>query len=213
MRISIITNIISLSLRRHNGHRCLFFVPADRSLRVTSAPPHDDTRRTEHGALSSTSAAVSPKKKCLPGRRETPRTIRSWSERFTAPIIAAAARELRRTGEGVATRDPGGRRAPGAGRRRRDPDLVVVDGHLRIRELTLRQRPVVKGDGLSYAVAAASVLAKVTRDRMMVAFDTSWPEYGFAKHKGYGTPQHLAALRTCGPSPIHRRSFAVAARA
>jgi ribonuclease HII len=83
---------------------------------------------------------------------------------------------------------------------------VLVDG-LRIRWLTYQQTALVQGDARSYSIAAASVLAKVTRDRMMLEFDRQFPGYGFAEHKGYGTPQHLAAIRRLGPCPIHRRSF------
>jgi ribonuclease HII len=66
----------------------------------------------------------------------------------------------------------------------------------------------VDGDAKSYSIAAASVLAKVTRDRIMVEFDKQFPGYGFAEHKGYSTPQHYAAITALGPCPIHRRSFA-----
>jgi len=86
------------------------------------------------------------------------------------------------------------------------PQHVLVDG-LRIRWLTYPQTALVQGDARSYSIAAASVLAKVTRDRMMLEFDRQFPGYGFAEHKGYGTPQHLAAIRRLGPCPIHRRSF------
>ena len=84
---------------------------------------------------------------------------------------------------------------------------VLVDG-LRAKSLHFPQTPLVKGDARSYSIAAASVLAKVTRDRLMLEYDRQWPVYGFAEHKGYGTPQHLAALAKHGPCPIHRRSFA-----
>ena len=76
-----------------------------------------------------------------------------------------------------------------------------------IPEVQIRQVPIVKGDAKSVSIAAASILAKVTRDRMMEEYDAMWPEYGFAKHKGYGTAQHIAALKEYGPCPIHRRSF------
>lgn len=69
------------------------------------------------------------------------------------------------------------------------------------------ERGVVHGDALCYAIAAASIVAKVTRDRQMLALDAEYPGYGFARHKGYGTPEHIAALRTLGPCPAHRRSF------
>ena len=87
------------------------------------------------------------------------------------------------------------------------PQHVLVDG-LRVRSLHFPQTPLVKGDARSYSIAAASVLAKVTRDRLMREFDRQWPAYGFAEHKGYGTRRHLTALAAHGPSPIHRRSFA-----
>lgn len=87
------------------------------------------------------------------------------------------------------------------------PAHVLVDG-LRVKSLRFPQTPLVQGDARSYSIAAASVLAKVTRDRLMREFDREFPRYGFAAHKGYGTPAHLAALARHGPCPIHRRSFA-----
>lgn len=68
-------------------------------------------------------------------------------------------------------------------------------------------RGLVHGDALCYSIAAASILAKVTRDRIMRELDAQYPEYGFAKNKGYGTAEHIAALKKYGPTPIHRRSF------
>lgn len=87
------------------------------------------------------------------------------------------------------------------------PAHALVDGR-RVPSLPLPQTPLVKGDARSYSIAAASVVAKVTRDRLMVEFDRLYPEYGFAEHKGYATARHLAALARHGPCPIHRRSFA-----
>jgi ribonuclease HII len=87
------------------------------------------------------------------------------------------------------------------------PDHALVDG-LRVKSLRFPQTPLVKGDARSYSIAAASVLAKVTRDRLMLEYDRQFPAYGFAGHKGYGTPAHLAALAAHGPCPIHRKSFA-----
>ena len=84
---------------------------------------------------------------------------------------------------------------------------VLVDG-LRIKWLPYPQTALAQGDARSYSIAAASVLAKVTRDRLMLELDKLYPAYGFAQHKGYGTPQHLAAIEQHGPCPIHRRSFA-----
>jgi ribonuclease HII len=83
---------------------------------------------------------------------------------------------------------------------------VLVDG-LRIKWLPYRQTALVQGDARSYSVAAASVLAKVTRDRLMRDYDLKFPGYGFAVHKGYPTAQHLAAIERLGPCPIHRRTF------
>jgi ribonuclease HII len=87
------------------------------------------------------------------------------------------------------------------------PDFVYVDGN-RCPRWAYRSEAVVKGDSKIAAIAAASILAKVTRDRELVAFDAQYPGYGLAQHKGYPTPQHLVALQTLGASPIHRRSFA-----
>lgn len=87
------------------------------------------------------------------------------------------------------------------------PDHVLIDG-LRVPNLPWPQTPIVQGDARSYTIAAASILAKVTRDRLMLEYDRCHPGYGFAQHKGYGTPAHLEALRKLGPCPIHRRTFA-----
>ena len=87
------------------------------------------------------------------------------------------------------------------------PEHVLVDGRP-VKSMRFPNTPLVKGDGRSYSIAGASVLAKVTRDRLMREFDQLYPGYGFAEHKGYGTPQHLAAIQSLGPCPIHRRSFA-----
>ena len=84
--------------------------------------------------------------------------------------------------------------------------LALVDGNDK-NELDIPAIKVVKGDSLCASIAAASVLAKVTRDRYMDDMDTLYPEYGFAKHKGYGTAAHYAALREYGPSPIHRPTY------
>lgn len=86
------------------------------------------------------------------------------------------------------------------------PALALIDGN-RNSGISIPSRCVVKGDSLCADIAAASVLAKVTRDRYMLTMAEQYPEYGFEKHKGYGTAQHYAALRQFGPSPIHRPSF------
>ncbi len=87
------------------------------------------------------------------------------------------------------------------------PDVLLVDGAL-IPRMPHAQRKIVRGDQISQSIGAASILAKVMRDRLMEQMDGVFPEYGFAKHMGYGTPQHLQALATYGPCPIHRLTFA-----
>ena len=87
------------------------------------------------------------------------------------------------------------------------PALVLVDGRDTIPGMPLPQRPVVGGDASMLSIAAASILAKVVRDRIMERLDRVWPGYGFARHKGYGTPEHLEALARLGPCALHRYSF------
>jgi len=87
------------------------------------------------------------------------------------------------------------------------PQHALVDGHP-VKTMRVPQTAIVKGDARSYSIAAASVLAKVTRDQLMLEFDRQFPNYGFAGHKGYGTAKHLAAIATHGACPIHRKSFA-----
>lgn len=90
----------------------------------------------------------------------------------------------------------------------RDEDLsILIDGNQEIPNLSLKQETVVGGDGTVRSIAAASIIAKVTRDRMILEYDKEYPQYGLAKHKGYGTKVHMDALRKYGPSPIHRMSF------
>ncbi len=86
------------------------------------------------------------------------------------------------------------------------PDHVLIDG-LPVHPFPIRQTALVGGDGLSFSIAAASVIAKVTRDRLMIELDAAHPEYAFAQHKGYGTALHLERLKKHGPCPSHRRSF------
>jgi ribonuclease HII len=86
------------------------------------------------------------------------------------------------------------------------PDYLLIDGNQPL-NLTIPGETLVKGDSLSISIAAASVIAKETRDRIMVDAAERWPEYGFEQHKGYATLQHLEALRRFGPCPLHRRSF------
>ncbi len=86
------------------------------------------------------------------------------------------------------------------------PDLLLNDA-VTIPEVTIKQVPIIKGDAKSISIAAASIIAKVTRDRLMVQYDTVYPEYGFASNKGYGAQAHLEALRKFGPTPVHRKTF------
>ena len=86
------------------------------------------------------------------------------------------------------------------------PDILLNDA-VTIPEVTIPQVPIIKGDAKSISIGAASIIAKVTRDRLMVEYDQILPEYGFASNKGYGSAEHIAALKKYGASPIHRRSF------
>ena len=86
------------------------------------------------------------------------------------------------------------------------PDLLLNDA-VTIPKVAIKQVPIIKGDAKSISIAAASIVAKVTRDRLMVDYDSIFPEYGFASNKGYGAAVHLEALRKYGPTPIHRKSF------
>lgn len=86
------------------------------------------------------------------------------------------------------------------------PDYLLIDGNQLI-DIDIEKQTVVSGDAKSESIAAASIIAKVTRDRMLVNFDKLYPEYGFAKHKGYGTKMHIEAIKKYGLTPIHRKSF------
>ena len=86
------------------------------------------------------------------------------------------------------------------------PDEVLIDA-VELPKLSMPSQSIIKGDAKSASIAAASILAKVTRDRLMAAYDLEYPGYGFAKHKGYGTAEHLAAMQRLGICPLHRRSF------
>lgn len=87
------------------------------------------------------------------------------------------------------------------------PDMVLVDGSQRVPELLTPQKCIIKGDAKVPAIAAASIVAKVLRDRVMIVLDAKYPQYGFAAHKGYPSEYHRSALREYGPCPIHRMSF------
>jgi ribonuclease HII len=141
-------------------------------------------------------------KKLTPGRREVLcREIRASALCWGA--CAVSARQIDAVGILPATFAAMARAVAGLGLK---PDLVLVDGD-RLPVLPVPAETLVRGDGTSAAVAAASVLAKVFRDRIMTAWDRHHPGYGFADHKGYGAPAHRAALRRLGPSPQHRRTY------
>lgn len=86
------------------------------------------------------------------------------------------------------------------------PDILLNDA-VTIPQVDIRQVPIIKGDAKSISIGAASIVAKVTRDRLMAEYDKVYPEYGFAANKGYGAQMHIEALKKCGPCPIHRRTF------
>ncbi len=87
------------------------------------------------------------------------------------------------------------------------PDLILVDALTNIDTKGIPYRSIIKGDAKEYSIAAASIIAKVTRDRMMYEYDKIYPQYGFAGHKGYGTAKHIAAIKENGPCMIHRKTF------
>ncbi len=86
------------------------------------------------------------------------------------------------------------------------PEFLLIDGNISL-DVEISQQPIIDGDQKSFSIGAASIMAKVTRDRMMQKYHRLFPEYGFDKHKGYGTPEHFEALQTYGPCPIHRRTY------
>ena len=87
------------------------------------------------------------------------------------------------------------------------PDIILVDALTKIDTLGIPYESIIKGDAKSYSIAAASIVAKVTRDRIMRQWDEIYPQYGFEKHKGYGTALHINAIKEYGPCPLHRKSF------
>lgn len=87
------------------------------------------------------------------------------------------------------------------------PEIILVDALNNIDTLGTPYKSIIKGDAKSYSIAAASIVAKVTRDRIMIQYDKIYPQYGFAKHKGYGTREHINAIKKYGLCEIHRRSF------
>ena len=90
---------------------------------------------------------------------------------------------------------------------RPQPDFVIIDGNFSLDKIDMPSESIVGGDAKSLSIACASIVAKVTRDRIMVIYHNLWPEYEFSRHKGYGTRRHMEILRKIGPSPIQRLSF------
>ncbi len=86
------------------------------------------------------------------------------------------------------------------------PDYVICDGNMTL-DITIPQKSIIKGDSLSYSIGAASIIAKVYRDRLMDEYALTYPDYSFEKNKGYGTAEHIAAIKRAGICPVHRRSF------
>lgn len=148
-------------------------------------------------------AGVCDSKLCTPRQREALydpicATALAWGVSLVPAVrideigIVAATRQA--MDEALAQLDP-------------QPSALLID-YLRLPAIHLPQRAIKKGDLKSLSIAAASIIAKVTRDHELIKLDAVYPGYGFAQHKGYGTPAHRAALERLGPSPIHRRSFA-----
>jgi len=147
-------------------------------------------------------AGVRDSKLLTPSRRDRLfELVRQQAEGWAVGLVAAS--EIDRLGIVAATQ-----RAMGLALQQlpMPPEALLID-YLRLPEQTLPQQPITHGDQLSLSIAAASILAKVTRDQMLVAYDTAYPGYGFARHKGYGTEAHRAALAHLGPCVLHRRSF------
>ena len=147
-------------------------------------------------------AGVRDSKQLTPSRREhlfelICRQVEGWA------VGSVAAGEIDRLGIVAATR-----RAMALALQQLplSPEVLLID-YLSLPEQPLPQQPIPHGDQLSLSIAAASILAKVTRDRMLIAYDVRYPGYGFARHKGYGTAAHRAALARLGPCALHRRSF------
>lgn len=86
-------------------------------------------------------------------------------------------------------------------------DILLIDGNKKIKNIDIPQNTIIKGDTKVFSIAAASIIAKVRRDRIMAGLSETYPRYGFSQHKGYGTKQHLECIKRFGPSPVHRNSF------
>ncbi len=148
-------------------------------------------------------AAVRDSKALSPRAREE-LWARIREEALAVAVAHVSPGEIDRAGIHVASL---GAMARAVAALRPPPEAVLVDGPWPLPEMEVKQVPLVDGDARSLSVACASIVAKVERDRLMAGLDALYPGYGFARHKGYGTPAHWEAVRRLGPSPVHRLSF------
>ena len=144
----------------------------------------DDSKKVKEERREQLAAVIRERAVAYKICEESPETIDEIN------ILEATKRCMKRAVEGLSVQ----------------PDIVFVDGNFRIR-IDLPQQNIVRGDALSYSIGAASILAKVYRDSLMREYDKQYPQYGFARHKGYGTAVHIRALKEFGPCPIHRKTF------
>lgn len=151
--------------------------------------------------LASTFAKLTDSKAMTEARREEYFELLDHSDAVTIGVGLVDAEEIDRINILKATH-----RAMALAASQINPQFALVDG-LPVKGLPCDSKSIVKGDALSISISAASIIAKVTRDHIMVELDTQYPEYGFSGHKGYGTKQHLAALKKYGATPIHRQTF------
>jgi ribonuclease HII len=150
-----------------------------------------------------TLAGLTDSKKVSPAKREKIYAILTTTAEILWAVAEATVEEIDRLNILRATHLAMARAIEALPRR---PDHALVDG-LPVRGLPVGHTALVEGDSLSLSIAAASIIAKVTRDRLMAELDAQHPQYGFARHKGYGVRDHLEALRKHGPCPTHRRTF------
>ena len=144
----------------------------------------DDSKKVKEERREQLAALIRERAVAYKICEESPQTIDEIN------ILEATKRCMKRAVEGLSVQ----------------PDVVFVDGNFRI-GIDLPQQNIVRGDALSYSIGAASILAKVYRDSLMREYDKQYPQYGFARHKGYGTAVHIRALKEFGPCPIHRKTF------
>ena len=144
----------------------------------------DDSKKVKEERREQLAALIRERAVAYKICEESPQTIDEIN------ILEATKRCMKRAVEGLSVQ----------------PDIVFVDGNFRI-DIELPQQNIVRGDALSYSIGAASILAKVYRDSLMREYDKQYPQYGFARHKGYGTAVHIRALKEFGPCPIHRKTF------